>query len=174
MTTPLPSPPSPAPRPVILRAHGDERVDEWYWLRDRADPAVVEHLEAENAYTAAVTAANEALKQSLFEEIVSHIQETDLSVPARKGPWWYYTRTVEGMQYPVYCRLPAAATSEAGAYERPPEVGSGPPPAGERVLVDENAEAAGHEFFALGAFSVSPDERPEAQVLRTQVSQLTT
>jgi len=167
VTTPLPSPPSPAPRPVILRAHGDERVDEWYWLRDRADPAVVEHLEAENAYTAAVTAANEALKQSLFEEIVSHIQETDLSVPARKGPWWYYTRTVEGMQYPVYCRLPAAATSEAGAYERPPEVGSGPPPAGERVLVDENAEAGGHEFFALGAFSVSPDHSVLAYAVDT-------
>jgi oligopeptidase B len=155
VTKALPPPPDPRPRPVVLKAHGDERVDEWHWLRDRDDPAVSDHLEAENRYTAAVTAHTADLQEALFDEIVARIKETDLSVPARKGPWWYYTRTVEGLQYAIRCRLPAAGP--ASEHRRPPEVGSDAPPPGEQVLLDENALAEGHEFFALGAFSVSPD-----------------
>ncbi|HMC52494.1 MAG TPA: S9 family peptidase [Acidimicrobiales bacterium] len=169
MTTPArPSPPGPLPRPVVLEAHGNERVDPWYWLRDRDDPEVVAHLEAENRYTAAVTAHTEDLQKALFEEIVSHVQETDLSVPARKGPWWYYTRTVEGRQYAIHCRLPAAPGAEpAPRYQRPPEVGSDARPPDEQVLLDENAEAEGNEFFALGAFAVSPDHQLLAYAVDT-------
>src|SRR5581483_6862775 len=164
-------PPVPERRPVVLEAHGDVRVDDWYWLRDRDDPAVVAHLEAENAYTEAVTARTRGLRDALYEEIVSRIEETDLSVPVRKGPWLYYSRTVEGSSYSIHCRapagpdgrplpsgedgvLPGAGSGEDGG--RPGEVGPLP---GEEVLVDENLLAAGHEFLAVGTLEVSPDHR---------------
>jgi oligopeptidase B len=136
-----PEAPIAARRPTVLRAHGDERVDDWYWLRDRDDPETIAYLEAENAYTEAMTAHLEPLRKQLYDEIVARIQETDLSAPARRDDWWYYRRTVEGLQYAIHCR-------KRGSLE-----------ATEQVLVDENALAAGHEFFALGALEVSPDHR---------------
>ena len=114
-------------------------MDEWAWLRDRDNPEVVTHLEAENAYTASMLAHTEGLQQELYAEIVARIQETDLSVPARKGDWWYYARTVEGLQYPLACRR------------------RGDPEGPEQVLLDENALAAGHDFFEVTNLSVSPD-----------------
>ena len=134
-------PPAPPKRPVTLEKHGDTRVDEWYWLRDKDDPNVIAHLEAENAYTAAMTGHTEALQDALFEEIKSRILETDLSVPSPWGGHWYYSRTVEGLQYPIHCR-------RTGSEDGP-----------EQVLLDENVLAGDAEFFALGAFSVSPDHR---------------
>ena len=77
-------------------AHGDIRIDDWYWLRDKEDPAVIAHLVAENAYTEAAMSGTVGLQAALFDEIVARIEETDLSVPVRKGPWFYYGRTVEG------------------------------------------------------------------------------
>jgi oligopeptidase B len=130
-------------RPTLLRAHGDERLDEWYWLREREDPDVIAYLEAENTYTTAATADTAPLQDTLYAEIVARIQETDLSVPIRKGPWSYYSRTVEGRQYAIYCRRPAQP---------------GDDPA-EEVLLDENELAAGHEYFSLGGLAVSPDHR---------------
>ncbi len=118
------------------------RIDDWYWLRDRDDPAVLAHLEAENAYTAAAMAPTGTLQEALYAEMVARIQETDLSVPVRKGPWRYYSRSVEGSSYGIHCRRPADGPDDA-----------------EQVLLDENALAEGHDYFSLGNFAVSPDHR---------------
>jgi oligopeptidase B len=142
------APPVAERRPVELVAHGDVRVDDWFWLRDKGDPAVMEHLEAENAYTEAAMAGTGDLQATLFEEIVARIEETDLSVPARKGPWLYYSRTVEGSSYAIHCRRPAASS---GAENGTPE--------DEQVLLDENLLAEGHDYFALGNLEISPDHR---------------
>ncbi len=134
-------PPAAPRRPVSLTTHDDTRVDEWYWLRDKDDPEVIAHLEAENAYTSALTERTRPLEHSLFDEIKARIQETDLSVPSPWGGYWYYSRTVEGQQYPIHCR-------RTGAEDGP-----------EQVLLDENDLAGDAEFFDLGAFSISPDHR---------------
>ncbi|HLY82192.1 MAG TPA: hypothetical protein VKQ71_04360, partial [Acidimicrobiales bacterium] len=156
----LAAPPRAPRRPHRLVAHGDVRVDDWYWLRDRTDPAVTAYLEAENAYTKAVMAPTEALQSRLYDELRSRIQETDLSAPARKGPWWYYTRTLEGQQYGIHCRRPDPdrgldALSVLAAAERDARGGAGDPVS--EVILDENALAAGSDYFALGVFDVSPD-----------------
>lgn len=132
-------PPVAPKRPETLVAHGDERVDEWYWLRGKEDPEVVAHVEAENAWTAAQLAPTEGLQQRLFDEIVARIQETDLSVPARKGDWWYLSRTVEKLQYAIWCRR------------------KGDPEGPEEVVLDQNALAEGHEYLAVTNTQVSPD-----------------
>jgi oligopeptidase B len=135
-----PTPPQAPRRPHVLRNHGDERVDDWYWLRDREDPAVIAHLEAENAYAEAVLAPVADLRDRIYTEIRGRVQETDETAPVPDGPWTYYTRTVEGSQYVIHCRR-----SRAGGAEQ--------------VLLDENALAAGHDYFSLGGFEVSPDHR---------------
>ncbi len=147
------------PRPVELEAHGDMRVDDWYWLRDKDDPEVIAHLEAENAYTAAMTAGTQGLRDALYEEIVARIEETDLSVPVRKGPWLYYSRTVEGSSYAIHCRCPVAAAQAEPEEADPAQPGRQGPLPGEEVLLDENLLAAGHDFLALGTLEISPDHR---------------
>jgi oligopeptidase B len=127
--------------PHVHRAHGDERPDDYHWLRDREDPDVTAYLEAENAYADAVMAPLRPLQERLYAEILSRIQETDLSVPVPHGPFLYYSRSVEGLQYPIHCR-------------RTPEDGSA-----EQVLIDENLLAEGEDYCSLGAFEVSPDHR---------------
>ncbi len=104
--TPLIAPVAPA-RPFTLTAHGDERVDEWYWLNQKDSEEVLEHLKAENDFTDAMTAHTAKLQETLFEEIRSHIVETDLSVPTLRKGWWYYSRTIEGKPYSVSCRVAA-------------------------------------------------------------------
>jgi oligopeptidase B len=128
-------------RPHVHLAHGDERVDDWYWLRDRDDPEVVAYLDAENAYTDAVMAPVAALQDALFAEIKGRIQETDTSAPVRRGEWAYYSRTVEGLDYPAHCRR-----RDGGD---------------EQVLLDVNAEAAraGTPFYGVGTFELSPTQR---------------
>ena len=106
-SVPRPDPPVPERRPVRLEAHGDVRIDDWYWLQDKDDPAVIAHLQDENAYTDAMTTGTAGLRDGLFTEMVARIEETDLSVPVRKGPWLYYGRTVEGSSYGIHCRRPA-------------------------------------------------------------------
>ena len=135
--------------------HGDQRVDDWAWLRDRHDPAVLEHLRAENAYTQSATAHLAELRETLFEEIRSRIEETDLSVPVRKGPWWYFTRTFEGKDYGVHCRLPV----EGGGRDpdTPPQPAPGQRFEGEETILDENELAVGSAYLSLGALAVSPD-----------------
>ncbi|WP_176358119.1 S9 family peptidase [Mycobacterium persicum] len=134
--------------------HGDVFVDPYEWLRDKDDPEVIAYLEAENAYTDQATAHLEPLRQKIFDEIKARTKETDLSVPTRRGDWWYYARTFEGKQYGVHCRCPVADPDDWD----PPRFDENTEIPGEQVLLDENQEADGHDFFALGALSVSLDD----------------
>lgn len=166
----IPTPPEPeaaeapqapvAPRRPSPRTHHGETVDDDYeWLRDKESPEVVAHLEAENAYTEARLAHLEPLRERIFEEIRARTLETDLSVPVRQGAYWYYARTVEGSQYPIRARAPIDASlgSDAPSAWVPPVLEPGVPVPGEQVLLDDNVEAEGHEFFSLGSFDVSVD-----------------
>ncbi|HEY3285899.1 MAG TPA: S9 family peptidase [Gemmatimonadaceae bacterium] len=136
----LPASPPQAKRiETIHLLHGDRRVDDYAWMRDREDPEVTAYLEAENAYTAAMMAHTEPLQDDLYREMLARIQEDDTTVPVRRGTWRYYSRTETAKAYPIYCRKGAQAREE--------------------IIFDQNAEAAGHEFHQLGALEVSPDHR---------------
>ncbi len=136
-----PAPPVAPRRPVAVTVHGDTRLDDYAWLRDRGDPAVIGHLEAENAYAQAAMAGTRDLQKALFDEIVGRIRQTDATVPCREGAYLYYTRTTTGLDYPVLCRRGLA------------------PGAAEEVLLDVNLLAAGHEHCRLTDHEVSPDGR---------------
>ncbi|WP_067568448.1 S9 family peptidase [Nocardia acidivorans] len=131
--------------------HGDVFVDEYEWLRDKKDPEVIAHLEAENAYTEAQTEKLRPLREKIFDEIKARTQETDLSLPTRMGDYWYYSRTFEGKQHGVSCRCPVADKDDW----TPPQLVAGVEIPGEEVLLDLNELAEGQEFFALGAYSLS-------------------
>src|SRR3954471_17549248 len=133
--------------PTVRERHGDAVVDEYAWLQVKDDPEVVAYLEAENAHTDAALAHTADLQNELFEEIRSRIQETDLSVPTRKGPWWWYGRTEEGKQYGISCRKAVTDEDELEPAAR----------AAGQLLLDQNAEAGDSEYFAVGAFDTSPD-----------------
>jgi oligopeptidase B len=159
MTTATSSAPSETPEPPRARrvpdertVHGDTFTDEYAWLGDKDNPETIAHLEAENAYTQALTAGQADLRDAIFGEIKARTKETDLSVPTRKGGWWYYARTVEGKQYGVYCRR-AVRPDDSG----PPRSDDGSPLDGEEVLLDANEMAGDAPFFAIGAYAVSPD-----------------
>ncbi|GJF08153.1 protease [Mycolicibacterium cyprinidarum] len=146
---------SPTAKRVEYRRehHGDVFIDPYEWLRDKDSQEVIDHLEAENSYTESVTASLEPLRQSIFDEIKARTKETDLSVPTRRGEWWYYGRSFQGKQYGVQCRCPVIDPDDW----IPPEFDEHTEIPGEQVLLDENSEAEGHDFFALGAASVSVD-----------------
>ena len=155
-----PSVPSELAPPVAKRVpakrthHGDTVIDDYAWLADPKNPETIAYLEAENAYTEALTAGLADLRVAVFGEIKARTQETDLSVPARKSGWWRYSRMVEGQQYQIHCRrrvLPGETT--------PPLPADGEPLDGEEVLLNGNELAEGREFFRLGALAVSPDDR---------------
>ena len=148
------TPPIAKQVPAERTYHGDTVDDPYAWLADPKDPEVIAYLEAENAYTEASTAGLAELRSSIFDEIKARTQETDLSVPVRKGNWWRYARTEEGKQYSIQCRRRVAEGEIT-----PPIPEDGKPLAGEEVLLDGNELAAGSAFFSLGAVSVSPDER---------------
>lgn len=133
--------------------HGDVFIDPYEWLRDTSDPEVIAYLEAENAYAEERTEHLAPLRQKIVDEIKARTKETDLSVPTRRGDWWYYGRTFEGKQYGVHCRCPA---TDPGDWT-PPLLDEKTAIPGEQVLLDENVEAEGHEYFALGAAAVSID-----------------
>ena len=137
-------------RTTTLRAHGDERRDDWHWLRERDDPAVLAYLQAENDYMRAGLAHTEDLQDAIFEEIKARVVETDVSAPVRRGDHEYFTRMVEGLEYAVHCRRPAGADS-APDPQSPPGAATG-----EQVLLDENALATGVPYFALRNLSISP------------------
>ena len=142
------APPKATRRPLRSALHGSERIDPYAWLRDRDDPEVLAHLESENAYTEATLAPTAALQESIFQEMKARIQETDLSLPTRKGLWSYYSRTEEGKSYPIHCR------------RRTVDVEADPDgTAGEEILLDQNTLAEGHDYFALGTFEVTVDHR---------------
>jgi oligopeptidase B len=132
--------------------HGDTFIDEYAWLGDKDDPETIAYLAAENAYVEAVTAGQADLRTEIFGEIKARTQEADLSVPSRKGGWWYYSRTEAGKQYAMHCRR-EVRPGDAG----PPMTSDGAALDGEEVLLDGNELAAGGDFFRLGAFRPSPD-----------------
>ena len=131
-------PPVAQRRPEKTVLHGHERIDDYAWLKQRSDPAVLAYLEAENAYTEAAMAPTSGFRDDLYKEMLARIQETDVSAPAKDGPYRYYVRTEEGKQYAIHCRK---------------AVDDGP----EEVIFDENARAEGHDYYALGSFSNSED-----------------
>ncbi len=132
-------PPPTEKKPKITEINGDRLVDNYFWLREKTNPAVIAHLEAENAYTAAVMKPTGALQDQLYTEILSHIKQTDTNVPYRWGNSYYYSRTVEGKQYPIYCR-------KQGSLD-----------ASEEILLDLNELAKGQKFMAVGSFAPSDD-----------------
>lgn len=144
--------PIAARRPTSRTHHGDTFEDPYEWLRDKDSAEVITHLDAENAFTDAATAHLAPLRERLFQEIKGRVQETDLSVPTRRGGWWYYSRTEEGAQYGIHCRTAAAPDDWT-----PPVLEPGVAVPGEVVLLDGNVEAEDHEFFSLGAFDTSDD-----------------
>jgi len=144
--------PSPKPAPPIAPRkdhtdvyHGLAFEDPYHWLREKDAPEVVRYLEAENAYLEATSADLAPFAEALYAELLSRIKQTDLSVPFRIGSFYYYSRTVEGLQYPIHCRKPAAAD------------GSLRDDAVEEVLLDQNEMAKGKAFLAIGDFEVSDD-----------------
>ena len=146
-------PPPRAPRrPHRLEKHGDVRVDEYYWLRDREDPEVRAYLDAENAWLRGELAHTEALQEELFEEIKGRIRQTDMSVPYREGAYLYHRRYEDGREYPLYCRRALDAAGAQGD---------------EEVLLDVNAVAEGHAFCEVGSRRVSPDGRLLAYAVDT-------
>ena len=147
--------PIAAKRPQKRSHHGHVFIDDYEWLRAKTDTDVIAHLEAENAFTAASTAHLDPLIQKIYGEITARTQETDLSVPVRRDGFWYYVRTVEGKSYGVHCRVAAGERGD----DLPPTIDAGTPLDGEEVLLDSNLEAEGHDFFSLGAFSVSVDAK---------------
>jgi oligopeptidase B len=136
-------------RPHELTIHGDVRVDDYYWLRERTDPQVLAYLEAENAYTSAVMAKTEGLQEELFEELKNRIQPDDSTVPALDAGYYYYERYEDGLEYPIHCR-------RKGSVEAP-----------EEIILDVNQVADGHDFCAVRGVSVSPDTQLLAWALDT-------
>jgi oligopeptidase B len=132
-------PPVAPKKPKVMTKFGDRRVDNYFWLRDKSDPAVTQYLDAENRYTDAVMKPLEGFRASLYAEILGRVKETDESVPYRRHGYWYYQREVEGLQYPIYCR-------RKGTMEAP-----------EEVILDVNELAKGHAYTSLGILDVSPD-----------------
>src|SRR6266478_2194904 len=151
-----PQPPVAARKPVEHRLHGDLRVDDYAWLREKDNPDVIRHLEAENAYTKAVLQPTEAFQEKLYQEMLSRIQQTDLTVPYQLRGYSYFTRTLEGKQYPLHYRRPDSDSSVVGAQQVAPQLGT---QSSEDLLLDLNALAEGHSFLGLGAFEVSDDNQ---------------
>src|SRR5690606_32630341 len=118
--------------------HGHVRIDDYYWLRERDNPEVIAYLEAENAYADEVMAAYADLHATVLEELKSRIRQVDESVPYRHGEWFYYYRYEEGREYPIYARR------------------KGSPDAPEELLLDVNVGAAGHDYYSVRGFAVSP------------------
>jgi len=132
-------PPTTEKKPKTTEINGDKLVDNYFWLREKTNSAVIAHLEAENAYAAALMKPTEGLQETLYNEILSHIKQTDVSVPYRWGDYFYYTRTVEGQQYPIFCRKLKSVD------------------AAEQVLLDLNEMAKGQKFMSVGSFAPSDD-----------------
>ena len=150
--SPVQGPPAAKREPSRRTYHGDTFVDDFAWLAVKDNPETIAFLEAENAYTEALTADQAPLREAIFGEIKARTRETDLSVPVRDGGWWYYSRTIEGQQYGIRCRR-AVRPDDGG----PPMTEDGGPLDGEQILLDGNALAGDNPFFSMGAFDISPD-----------------
>ena len=133
------TPPLATKHPKDVSLHGDTRIDDFFWLREKDNPAVLAHLRAENAYTEAVTAPLQPVREALYQEMLGRIKETDANPPAKKGAWWYYSRTEKGKQYPIFCRKHLTLDAP------------------EEVMLDVNELAKGEKFMAVGVREVSDD-----------------
>src|SRR5215813_869262 len=125
--------------PHVTKIHGYTLNDDYFWLREKTNPEVLKYLEAENAYTDEVMKPTKDLQDTLYKEMLSHIKQTDMSVPSRIGAYYYYSRTEEGKQYPYLSR-------KKGSLE-----------AKEQLILDCNKLAEGNSFLAIGAYEVSND-----------------
>lgn len=132
-------PPMAEKKSKTTNIHGDSLVDDYFWLREKTNPAVLAHLKAEEAYTEEVMKPTAALQEKLYKEMLSHIKQTDTNVPYRWGNYFYYTRTEEGKQYPIFCR-------KRGSLE-----------AQEDIVLDQNELAKGQKFMSIGLFVPSDD-----------------
>ncbi len=135
----MPAFPIASKHPYSITQHGETRVDNYFWLRNRDDPEVLKYLTAQLDYLEEVTGYTQPLRETLFEEMRSRIQETDSTVPEKRGGYWYYMRTEAGKQYPIFCRRKDAPDSP------------------EEILLDQNSLAEGKIFCSVSGFSVSPD-----------------
>jgi len=135
----VPAPPAAKRIPKPTAIHGDVLPDDYGWLRNKDDPDTTAYLEAENRYTDAVMAPTKPFQDALYKEMLARIKETDLSVPYPRRGYWYYHRTVEGLQYPIHCR-------KKGSLEAP-----------EEITLDENELSKGHAYFDVGAYEISDD-----------------
>ena len=135
----LPQPPLAKKIAKQMTLHGHTRVDEYYWLNQRENPEVIAYLQAENAYTDAVMKPAAQLRETLYQEMVGRMQQTDMSVPYFENGYWYYTRYEKGGNYPIYCRKKKSLQGR------------------EQVMLDGNRMAAGEKYFNIGSFAVSPD-----------------
>ena len=154
-----PTPPDVEKRAHEVRApHGAVRQDEYYWLRDdsREDKAMLAYLEAENAYVDQVMAPLKPVEDTLYDEFVARIKQDDASVPFRDNGWWYYSRYETGKDYPVHARRKDGAGVGAAEIMRLNEAGDF---ATEQVLLDVNAMAEGKDYFSVGVYETSPDNR---------------
>lgn len=133
--------PVAAIKPFEMTLHGDTRVDNYYWLREAENPEVIAYLNEENAYTDAVMAETKDLQEQLFQEMKGRIKEQDESVPYKEGNYFYYSRFVEGGEYPIYCRKAGSLDGE------------------EEILLNCNELAEGHDYFSMGGMDVSDDEQ---------------
>jgi oligopeptidase B len=134
------TPPHAAKKPKVMVKFGDRRVDNYFWLREKDNPEVIDYLKAENAYHEAVMKPLAGFRETLYKEMLSRIKETDESVPYRRKGYWYYQRDVEGKQYPIYCR-------RKGTMEAP-----------EEIVLDVNVLAEGKKFTQVGLMDMSPDQ----------------
>lgn len=135
------STPTVAKKPTELEIHGDVRVDNYYWLRERDNPEVIAYLKAENAYVDSVMAGSAGLRKRLFDEMRSRIKEDDSTAPYKHGDYYYYQRFETGLEYPIYCRRKGSMAAE------------------EQVLLDVNKLAGDESYFAVSGFRVSPDHK---------------
>ncbi|MBD3414930.1 MAG: prolyl oligopeptidase family serine peptidase [Candidatus Aminicenantes bacterium] len=136
-----PMPPKAEKIPKELTLHGDTRIDPYYWMNQREDPKVIEHLKAENAYTEAVMEHTKELQDKLYNEIIGRIKKTDMSVPYFENGYYYYSRYEEGDDYPVYARKKESLDAE------------------EEIMLDVQDMAEGHSFYSVTGLSVSPNNQ---------------
>ena len=152
--TPIPTvdsaePPVARRQPTVTEIHGQTLHDDYAWMRDKASPEVLAHLASENAYTASVMAPTQGLQTALYDEMLSHIKETDESTPYPSFGWFYWVRTRTGSQYPMYCRRAAVAGTSNPSVE---DLN-----AHDEVILDVNLLAKGQAYMAVGSMAVSPD-----------------
>jgi len=131
--------PTAPKRPYEITQHGQTRIDNYYWMRDRTDPEVLKYLHAENDYLEEIMGHTKSLQETLYAEMKGRLKETDVTVPEKRGEYFYYSRNEQGKQYPIYCRKKGSLDSV------------------EEILLDQNTLAEGRSFCSIGALTVSPD-----------------